>query len=100
MSSRKFSWTFSTNIRCSSLWYIIDLNNCQQICCFISVPPEIQQSNINLNPYVVLGKNLILSCHGFGVPEINYQWLKDQKDLSESHSYARLINTIFRQNLP
>jgi hypothetical protein len=58
----------------------------------ILVPPEIQQSNINLNPYVVLGKNIILSCHGFGVPEINYQWLKDKKNLLESHSYARLIN--------
>lgn len=64
---------------------------------FFLVPPEIQQININLNPYVVLGKNLILSCHGFGVPEINYQWFKDKRDLLESHSYARLIIPIFRE---
>lgn len=69
---------------------LIELDVHLKKCSFcILVPPEIQQTNINLNPYVVLGKNLILSCHGFGVPEINYQWLKDQKDLSESHSYAR-----------
>jgi len=59
---------------------------------FCLVPPEINLSNINLNPYVVLGKNIILSCHGFGVPEINYQWLKDEKNLLETHSYGRLTN--------
>ncbi|UJR25150.1 hypothetical protein I4U23_006509 [Adineta vaga] len=57
----------------------------------IYVPPDIQLSNINLNPYVILGKNIILSCHGFGVPDLNYQWLKDEKNLVESHSYARLL---------
>ncbi|CAF0772843.1 unnamed protein product [Rotaria sordida] len=57
----------------------------------VYVPPEIHQTNINLNPYVVLGKNIILSCHGFGVPEINYRWFKDEKNLLESHSYARLL---------
>jgi hypothetical protein len=62
--------------------------------CFL-VPPEIQISNINPNPYVILGKNIILSCHGYGVPEINYQWLKDKKSLLESHSYARLIDNSF-----
>lgn len=56
------------------------------------VPPELQLSNINLNPYVILGKNIVLSCHGVGVPEINYQWFKDERRLLESHSYARLMN--------
>ncbi|CAF3915835.1 unnamed protein product [Rotaria sp. Silwood2] len=55
------------------------------------IPPEIHQTNINLNPYVILGKNIILSCHGFGVPEINYRWFKDDRSLLESHSYARLL---------
>jgi hypothetical protein len=59
---------------------------------YILVPPEIHQSNINVNPYVILGKSIILSCHGFGVPEINYQWLKDEKNLLETHSYSRLTN--------
>ncbi|CAF2894680.1 unnamed protein product [Rotaria sp. Silwood2] len=57
----------------------------------VHIPPEIHQTNINLNPYVILGKNIILSCHGFGVPEINYRWFKDDRSLLESHSYARLL---------
>ncbi|CAF3856205.1 unnamed protein product, partial [Rotaria magnacalcarata] len=57
----------------------------------VYIPPEIHLSNINLNPYVVLGKNIVLSCSGFGVPEINYQWFKDERSLLESHSYARLL---------
>jgi hypothetical protein len=69
----------------------INFQKYEKIIVFL-VPPEIQQSNINLNPYVILGKSLILSCHGFGVPEINYQWLKDKKNVLESHSYARLNN--------
>ncbi|CAF0852080.1 unnamed protein product [Adineta ricciae] len=57
----------------------------------VYAPPEIQLANINRNPYVILGKNIILSCHGFGVPELNYQWFKDEKNLVESYSYARLL---------
>ncbi|CAF1357382.1 unnamed protein product [Adineta steineri] len=57
----------------------------------IYVPPEIHSSNINRNPYVILGKSIILSCYGFGVPQINYNWLKDEKSLLGSHSYARLL---------
>ncbi|CAF0756370.1 unnamed protein product [Rotaria sp. Silwood1] len=57
----------------------------------VHIPPEIHQTNINLNPYVILGKHIILLCHGFGVPEVNYRWFKDDKNLLESHSYARLL---------
>jgi hypothetical protein len=66
--------------------------NLKKINKYFLVPPEIHQTNLNLNPYVILGKSIILSCHGVGVPQINYQWLKDEKNLLEIHSYARLTN--------
>lgn len=56
---------------------------------FTSVPPEIHHDNIDLNPYVVVDKSIVLSCHRFGIPQINYYWFKDNKSLFDAHSYAR-----------
>lgn len=81
--SRQF---FDVQIHCKPYKQILNLKLHSVL---FEDPPEIHSETINLNPFGILGKSITLSCHAFGVPAVNYQWLKDKRDIFDSNTYAR-----------